>query len=102
MTRSSVIPPARERFDPQGQAGRRRRWGSSSGGRLHSESDRVRPFTMPCDVYTDMVHRLCEMWQQSDCNSQNPTRANPTGCLSDLYHDGGRSAASALLSLASV
>jgi phospholipase C len=38
------------------------------------------------DSYTgDMVHRLFHMWQQSDCNLQNATPANPSGCLNDLY-----------------
>ena len=38
------------------------------------------------DSYTgDTTHRLFEMWQQSDCNIQNATRQNPSGCLSDLY-----------------
>src|SRR5262249_20163663 len=33
----------------------------------------------------DMVHRLFHMWQQSDCNVNNATPANPSGCLNDLY-----------------
>jgi phospholipase C len=41
---------------------------------------------LPYDSYTgDTTHRLFEMWQQSDCNIQNATRENPSGCLSDLY-----------------
>jgi len=41
---------------------------------------------LPYDSYTgDSTHRLYEMWQQSDCNVQNATRENPSGCLSDLY-----------------
>jgi phospholipase C len=41
---------------------------------------------LPYDSYTgDTTHRLFEMWQQSDCNIQNATRRNPSGCLSDLY-----------------
>jgi len=41
---------------------------------------------LPYDSYTgDTTHRLYEMWQQSDCNIQNATRENPSGCLSDLY-----------------
>jgi phospholipase C len=41
---------------------------------------------LPYDSYTgDTTHRLFEMWQQSDCNVQNATRQNPSGCLSDLY-----------------
>jgi phospholipase C len=42
--------------------------------------------SLPYDSYTgDTTHRLFEMWQQSDCNIQNATRDNPSGCLSDLY-----------------
>jgi phospholipase C len=42
--------------------------------------------SLPYDSYTgDTTHRLFEMWQQSDCNIQNATRQNPSGCLSDLY-----------------
>src|SRR5580692_3771984 len=41
---------------------------------------------LPYDSYTgDTTHRLFEMWQQSDCNTANATRQNPSGCLSDLY-----------------
>src|SRR5215475_15539166 len=41
---------------------------------------------LPYDSYTgDTTHRLFEMWQQSDCNIENATRQNPSGCLSDLY-----------------
>src|SRR5499427_2037246 len=41
---------------------------------------------LPYDSYTgDTTHRLYEMWQQSDCNIQNATLENPSGCLSDLY-----------------
>jgi len=41
---------------------------------------------LPYDSYTgDTTHRLFEMWQQSDCNTKNATRENPSGCLSDLY-----------------
>jgi phospholipase C len=42
--------------------------------------------TLPYDSYTgDMVHRLFHMWQQSDCNVNNATTENPSGCLNDLY-----------------
>jgi phospholipase C len=42
--------------------------------------------TLPYDSYTgDTTHRLFEMWQQSDCNIENATPRNPSGCLSDLY-----------------
>ena len=41
---------------------------------------------LPYDSYTgDTTHRLFEMWQQSDCNIENATFDNPSGCLSDLY-----------------
>jgi len=41
---------------------------------------------LPYDSYTgDMVHRLFHMWQQSDCDVKNATKANPSGCLNDLY-----------------
>lgn len=42
--------------------------------------------TMPYDAYTgDTIHRFYQMWQQSDCSVANATRANPSGCLNDLY-----------------
>ena len=38
------------------------------------------------DDYTgDMTHRFYQAWQQSDCSLANATRANPTGCLNDLF-----------------
>jgi phospholipase C len=41
---------------------------------------------LPYNSYTgDTTHRLFEMWQQSDCNVENATRHNPSGCLNDLY-----------------
>jgi len=42
--------------------------------------------TLPYDSYTgDMVHRFFHMWQQSDCDVQNATPADPAGCRNDLY-----------------
>jgi phospholipase C len=44
--------------------------------------------TMPYDAYTeDTIHRFYQMWQQTDCSTdhEHATRANPTGCLSDLW-----------------
>ena len=42
--------------------------------------------TMPYDAYTgDTIHRLFQMWQQSDCSIANASRHNPTGCLNDLF-----------------
>ena len=41
---------------------------------------------LPYDSYTgDTTHRFYQMWQQSDCSLLNATRANPTGCVNDLY-----------------
>jgi phospholipase C len=41
---------------------------------------------LPYDSYTgDTAHRFYQMWQQSDCSTQNATEDNPTGCLNDLY-----------------
>jgi phospholipase C len=38
------------------------------------------------DDYTgDMTHRFYQAWQQSDCSIANATKANPTGCLNDLF-----------------
>ncbi len=38
------------------------------------------------DDYTgDMTHRFYQAWQQSDCTLANATKANPTGCLNDLF-----------------
>jgi phospholipase C len=31
------------------------------------------------------VHRFFQMWQQLDCNAKAATRANPSGCQSDLF-----------------
>jgi phospholipase C len=31
------------------------------------------------------VHRFFQMWQQFDCSAAYATRANPTGCLADLF-----------------
>jgi len=42
--------------------------------------------TLPYDSYTgDTIHRFYQMWQQSDCSLANAAKANPVGCLSDLY-----------------
>ena len=42
--------------------------------------------TMPYDAYTgDTIHRLFQMWQQSDCSIANASRHNPSGCLNDLF-----------------
>ncbi|MGZ4995521.1 MAG: alkaline phosphatase family protein [Methylobacter sp.] len=41
---------------------------------------------LPYDSYTgDTVHRFYHMWEQSDCDIQNATTENPSGCLNDLY-----------------
>jgi phospholipase C len=38
------------------------------------------------DDYTgDTTHRFYQAWQQSDCSIANATKANPTGCLNDLF-----------------
>ena len=38
------------------------------------------------DDYTgDMTHRFYQAWQQQDCSLANATKANPTGCLNDLF-----------------
>jgi phospholipase C len=38
------------------------------------------------DDYTgDMTHRFFQAWQQSDCSVANATKANPSGCLNDLF-----------------
>jgi phospholipase C len=38
------------------------------------------------DDYTgDMTHRFYQAAQQQDCNLANATKANPTGCLNDLF-----------------
>jgi phospholipase C len=44
--------------------------------------------TMAYDAYTeDTIHRFYQMWQQTDCSTddEHAARANPTGCLSDLW-----------------
>jgi len=41
---------------------------------------------MPYDAYTSSpVHRLFQMWQQTDCSKASATAANPSGCLNDLF-----------------
>src|SRR6202453_285348 len=38
------------------------------------------------DDYTgDMTHRFYQAWQQSDCSLAHAPKANPTGCLDDLF-----------------
>ncbi len=38
------------------------------------------------DDYTgDMTHRFYQAWQQSDCSVANASKANPAGCLNDLF-----------------
>jgi phospholipase C len=38
------------------------------------------------DDYTgDTTHRFYQAWQQSDCSLANATKANPSGCLNDLF-----------------
>ena len=40
----------------------------------------------PYDSYAaSPVHRLFQMWQETDCNIAYATRANPSGCLNDLF-----------------
>jgi phospholipase C len=45
--------------------------------------------TSPTLTYNDYanspVHRFYQMWQQTDCNVDYATAANPSGCLSDLF-----------------
>jgi phospholipase C len=40
-------------------------------------------------VYNDYaaspVHRFYQMWQQMDCNADNATESNPSGCSADLF-----------------
>jgi phospholipase C len=38
------------------------------------------------DDYTgDTTHRFYQAWQQADCSAANATKANPSGCLNDLF-----------------
>jgi len=38
------------------------------------------------DDYTgDTTHRFYQAWQQSDCSTASATKANPSGCLNDLF-----------------
>lgn len=40
----------------------------------------------PYDSYAaSPVHRLFQMWQQVDCSASAATKANPSGCLNDLF-----------------
>jgi phospholipase C len=42
--------------------------------------------TMPYDAYTaSPVHRFYQMWQQLDCNVDNASAQNASGCLADLF-----------------
>jgi phospholipase C len=42
--------------------------------------------SMPYDAYTSSpVHRLFQMWQQTDCSKAHATATNPSGCLNDLF-----------------
>ncbi len=41
---------------------------------------------IPYNAYTSSpVHRLFQMWQQMDCSVKHATKANPSGCLNDLF-----------------
>jgi phospholipase C len=41
---------------------------------------------IPYEAYSGSpVHRFYQMWQQLDCNAQNATAQNPSGCLADLF-----------------
>jgi phospholipase C len=37
------------------------------------------------DYANSPVHRFFQMWQQTDCNVDTATEANPSGCLNDLF-----------------
>lgn len=37
------------------------------------------------DYAASPVHRFYQMWQQSDCNIEHASAANPSGCRNDLY-----------------
>jgi phospholipase C len=42
--------------------------------------------THPYDVYDNSpVHRFYQMWQQMDCNVNDATTQNPSGCKADLF-----------------
>jgi phospholipase C len=43
------------------------------------------PFLPYNSLTGDMIHSFHQMWQQSDCSVSHATRANPSGCLNDLY-----------------
>jgi phospholipase C len=41
---------------------------------------------LPYDAYANSpVHRYYQMYQQADCSAANATKANPSGCLNDLF-----------------
>ena len=53
--------------------------------KLPNTSFQITGAKAPYDSYTgDMVHRFFHMWQQSDCNVADATKANPSGCKFDL------------------
>jgi phospholipase C len=53
--------------------------------KLPNTSFQITGSKVPYDSYTgDMVHRFYHMWQQSDCNVNNATPHNPSGCKFDL------------------
>ena len=42
--------------------------------------------THPYDAYDNSpVHRFYQMWQQLDCNADNATASDPSGCQRDLF-----------------
>ena len=43
------------------------------------------PGVMYDDYANSPVHRFYQMWQQEDCNASYATKANPSGCLADLF-----------------
>ena len=41
---------------------------------------------LPYDAYAaSPVHRFYQMWQQTDCSTQNANWMNPSGCTSDMF-----------------
>jgi phospholipase C len=46
----------------------------------------ITSLTLPYDSYTaSPVHRFYQMRQQLDCSAQNSSKANPSGCVTDLF-----------------
>jgi phospholipase C len=71
--------------DPK-QPDRRIRYAGKDASHLPPGPYQLTSPSLPYDSYTaNPVHRFYQMWQQQDCDAGTTTKANPSGCKSDLF-----------------